>query len=228
LAGRSARGTVNKVAKLPGVSERSWAEAIAGIYARPPGSRPPLRAEQCRVGNAPAAGKSPAGRARSLCYTAAACLAAVNVFAMARAGCLQLHVPIKHQNKSKVWTIHPLNDQGSASRVQDQDSHGSSVHENRSGSDLSRRAQSVSPLAQCARRGFTLRATADQEREGQGSMTAAYELHELALKHIREEDSIQQARFRLGRMGRLRGATRSEIDKAWREALEEMRPHVGR
>jgi hypothetical protein len=73
-----------------------------------------------------------------------------------------------------------------------------------------------------------LRATADQEREGQGSMTAAYELHELALKHIREEDSIQQARFRLGRMGRLRGATRSEIDKAWREALEEMRPHVGR
>ena len=38
---------------------------------------------------------------------------------------------------------------------------------------------------------------ADQEREGQGSMTAAYELHELALKHIREEDSIQQARFRL-------------------------------
>ena len=49
----------------------------------------------------------------------------MNVFAMARAGCLQLHVPIKHQNKSKVWTIHPLNDQGSASRVQDQDSHGS-------------------------------------------------------------------------------------------------------
>ena len=38
----------------------------------------------------------------------------MNVFAMARAGCLQLHVPIKHQNKSKVWTIHPLNDQGSA------------------------------------------------------------------------------------------------------------------
>ena len=33
---------------------------------------------------------------------------------MARAGCLQLHVPIKHQNKSKVWTIYPLNDQGSA------------------------------------------------------------------------------------------------------------------
>ena len=48
-------------------------------------------------------------------------------------------------------------------------------------------------------------------------MTAAYELHKLALKHIREEDSIQQARFRLGRTGRLRGATRSEIDKAWRE-----------
>src|SRR5580704_8159052 len=102
------------MAKFPGVSERSWTEAIAGIYARPPGSRPPLRTGQCPVGNAPAAGKSPAGRARSLCYTAAACLAAVNVFAMARAGCLQLHVPIKHQNKSKVWTIHPLNDQGSA------------------------------------------------------------------------------------------------------------------